>query len=78
MSLKKFRIACLRVREAEKAAWESMLVEIPEGARVHWLHGENRRTATVKMHSYDLRIWVRSDAGRNYWIDAHRVSRVSP
>ena len=67
-----------KVKSLREAATFSFLSDFPPGGIVYYMHGLERRCVVIKSTDHkNFRLFVRGKRGREYWINANRVFRVT-
>jgi hypothetical protein len=74
--MKNFEKAYKRLREAQVSLNETVIKSFPKGINVFYMHGYYERTGCVIDHNHD-RVKIMSPNGKEFWIDAYRIKRIS-
>lgn len=60
------------IEDAQEVLWAFVAERWPTGAPITWAHGNHLRHGSV-VKTYNNRIKVRSQTGKEYWIDLYDV-----
>lgn len=59
-------------------AQTALAIEYPRGATVYFTHGSRHlRGVVLAVATFDLRVKVAGDTGKEYWIDEARITQVA-